>query len=137
VRFWKRVERPAGIAVKLHEDQVPDFNVPPTLAGKLAVRVAFVRRSGAHIIVDFATGAAWSGISHGPEVVLHAHGEDTIPGDTHLQPEFLRIVVAWNLLRSFEDGGKREVFKIHVPIGRGHQFPGAGNCVTSKVVAKA
>src|SRR6185437_11112604 len=107
--FWKRVERPAGIAIKLHEDQVPDFNVPPALAGKLAVSVAFVRRSGAHVIVDFAARAAWSGIAHGPEVVLHAHGEDAISGNTHLQPEFLRIVVAWNLLLAFEDGGIKAV----------------------------
>src|SRR5262249_50224601 len=85
----------AGVAIVLHEDQVPDFDEPPTAVLRKALVLA-ARFSGfrSHVVVDFRAGAAWTGLAHLPEVVLFVEPEDAILRNTRdLLPEFLRLVV--------------------------------------------
>ena len=65
-------EGAAGVAVELHEDEVPDFDVAATVTGKFAIRVPFVRSRGAHVVMNLAAWPARAGVTHGPEVVLES-----------------------------------------------------------------
>ena len=90
-RLRQGSERAAGIAVELHEHEVPDFDVSPAIARKFAVGVAFLRRSRPHVIENLAARSARAGVSHGPEVVFescdgmdaflwHLFGQPTLTG---------------------------------------------------------
>ena len=83
--FGKRSERARGVAVELHEDQVPDFYVAAAVAGELALLIANVAFFGgfdAHVVENFAAGAAGAGVAHGPEIVFEAgDGDDALGGD--------------------------------------------------------
>ncbi len=74
-----------GVAVELHEDQVPDFYVAAAVAGELALLIANVAFFGgfdAHVVENFAAGAAGAGVAHGPEIVFEAgDGDDALGGD--------------------------------------------------------
>ena len=60
----------AGVAVELHEDQVPDLDVAVAVGVRRTGRTA--RDLGAMVVEDLGTGAAGAGVAHGPEVVLLA-----------------------------------------------------------------
>src|SRR6266849_8257526 len=75
-------------AVELHEHQIPDFDVAATIAGKLAVCVAFVGRRWTHVVVNFAARAARAGIARSEEVFLQAgNGENALSGNILRKPK--------------------------------------------------
>src|SRR4029077_10038852 len=53
-RFRQGIEYPAGIAVKLHEDEIPDFDIAAAITRKLAIGMSLLRRSWPHVVVNFA-----------------------------------------------------------------------------------
>src|SRR5579863_2673821 len=61
-----------GVAVELHENQIPNLDVAATVARKFAVSVAFFGRGRPHVIEDFTARAARAGVAHGPEVFLQS-----------------------------------------------------------------
>src|SRR5271165_3257910 len=67
-RLRKGSKRAAGIAIELHEDQIPDFYVAAAIAREFAVSVAFLGGCRLHVVENFAAGAARAGVSHGPEI---------------------------------------------------------------------
>ena len=69
-RFRQRLHVAVGVAIELHENQIPDFDVA------IAVLVRTARRPaldlGAVVVEYFAAGTAGSGIAHRPEIIRGA-----------------------------------------------------------------
>src|SRR4029453_5970172 len=91
-RLGQRRHAPAGVAVELHENQVPELQPPVALAGRaLAGPARFhlrARQMVALVEVDLRARAARPRVAHGPEVVLLTQPQDALigePGD--LLPE--------------------------------------------------
>src|SRR5207248_1777253 len=133
----QRIEIALLVAVKLHEDQVPDFDVASAVAGEAAIFVALLGGSRSHVIVDLAAWAAGAGVAHGPEVVFHSQAEDAFFGDSGLHPKLLRIRIARYGALAFKDGGVELVLGDAVPIIGGDQLPGVGDGLAFEVVAEA
>src|SRR5262245_28553262 len=66
----QRGQDAAGVAVELHKNKVPDFDVAAAVARKFAMGVALFGSSRAHVVVNFAAWSAGTGITHGPKVVF-------------------------------------------------------------------
>src|SRR5438477_352197 len=81
-----------------------------TVAGELAVGVAFVGCSRTHVVVNLAARTAGAGITHRPEVVLHAHREDPVLRNTLIAPVLLSFFVAGNALLALKDRAVEFVF---------------------------
>ncbi len=77
-RLRQGIEVAGSVAIELHEDEVPDFDVAAAVAGKRAVSRCAIWRSrvvngcDAHIVENFAAGAAGAGVAHGPEIIFQA-----------------------------------------------------------------
>src|ERR1019366_8824380 len=84
-----------GIAVELHEHQVPDFDeASARIARKLFVLVSRLGRLRTHVVMNFRTRAARPGLAHLPEIVLLIQPEDAALGYAgHLLPQFFGLVV--------------------------------------------
>jgi len=100
----QRRHRAAGVAVELHEDEVPDLEPPIALARgteALAPSRDFRARQIVTLVeVDLRAGAARSRVAHRPEVVLLAETQDAVVGKAgDRPPEIERLVVVG------EDGG--------------------------------
>ena len=92
--FRQRRERAAGVAIELHEDEIPDFDVAAAVAGKFAIGVAFFGGGRAHVVENFAARAAGAGIAHGPEIIFEAgNGERCARPEHSAQPELARFFV--------------------------------------------
>ena len=74
--FGSGSQRSRSIAIELHEDQIPDFDVAAAFAAERAVGVALLGGRRAHVVVNFAARAAGAGVAHGPEVFLQAGNRD-------------------------------------------------------------
>ncbi len=75
------------VAIELHENQVPYFDVAAAVAAELTIRVARIRSRGAHVVVDFAARAARTRVSHGPEILLEAgNGNHARFARAHAEP---------------------------------------------------
>src|SRR5260370_35008776 len=87
--------------------------------------------------MDLTARAAGAGVTHGPEIIFGAHGEDTFFGDAYGHPEFFCVVVTWNGFVAFENGGiELRLFNAE-PIGRGDQLPRVSDGFLLEVVAEA
>ena len=83
-----------GVAIELHENQIPDLHVAPAVAAELAIRVARARKPRAHVVVNFAARAARAGVAHGPEIFLQAgNGNHALLRRAHAHPMLDRFVV--------------------------------------------
>src|SRR5258708_126215 len=70
--LWQGSEDTFGVAIELHEYEVPYFNVATAVAGKLALGVAEIGSGGAHVVMNFAARTAGARISHLPEVFFES-----------------------------------------------------------------
>ena len=114
----------------LHEDEVPDFDVP----GLVGQRAALDAVGRAAVVVDLGAGTGGAGLAGGPVVVRLAHPLDPLGRDAGvLEPEFLGLVVL------FVDGDpealRRQAVAAVVDAG-GEQFPGELDGVFLEVVAE-
>jgi hypothetical protein len=75
-RRRQRLHLPVGIAVVLHEDQVPDLHVAIPVFFRGARRAA--RNLGTVVVENLGTGAAGAGVAHGPEVVGRPDAGETL-----------------------------------------------------------
>ncbi|MGA2134382.1 MAG: hypothetical protein ABSH50_18985 [Bryobacteraceae bacterium] len=126
----QRRKHAARIAVELHEDQVPDFDVT-VVAGVGKDLVFAARRVGfrPHVVEDLGTRAAGAGIAHLPEIVLFVEAEDAIFGDAgDLLPEMLGLVVLTKNGDVQAILGQGEVL--------GDQFPGEIDGIGFEVIAE-
>ena len=135
-------KRAGGVAIELHEDQIPDFDVTAALAGELAIGVALVGRSDTHVIENFAAGAAGAGIAHGPEIIFQAGNfEDAVFGRSELEPESgcFGVSAERDAGRNFgaaENGEIQLLQRKRVPIRRGEQFHGVGHGLFLEIIAE-
>ena len=71
-RLRQRMKFAGGIAVELHEHQVPDLDDSVAFA----VRSIITRHPRTLVEMNFGTGPAWSRVRHLPEVVLFTAPDD-------------------------------------------------------------
>src|SRR5690242_2968506 len=85
---------PLRVAIKLHKNEVRDFDVAYAFAGKQAVGMTEFAGIRTKVIVNFRTGAARPGFTHLPEVVLFIQTNDAVSRDARpRRPEFCRSVI--------------------------------------------
>ena len=85
-------QRAVGVAVVLHEDEVPDLD-EARVATVLGATVVAIGRPEVH--EDLRIGPARARVAHRPEVVLVAHALNALGAHTDLvDPELLGLVVA-------------------------------------------
>src|SRR5262249_19718295 len=78
----KRGQLAGGVAIVLHEDEVPDFDeASAAVLGKLLVFAARLGAFGAEVVVDLRAGAARPGLAHLPEIVSLVETEDAVLRD--------------------------------------------------------
>ena len=118
----------AGLAVVLHENQVPDFDV--TVAVFVGAAGWATSDIGAVIEEYFGTGTTGAGIAHLPEVGVVAQAHNAIHGDTDLFcPDLGGFVIV------LVDGDPEFVFGQLQ--GLCQKVPGIANGVLLEVIAKA
>src|SRR3954462_1383237 len=98
--------------------------------------MAFIAGSWTHVVVNLAARTAGAGITHRPEVVLHAHREDPVLRNTLIAPVLLSFFVAGNALLALKDRAVEFVFGQAIPLVGGHQLPGKGDRILLEVVAE-
>ncbi len=127
----QELQGPAGLAVELDEDVIPDLE---------DVGVAGVDQRGGvapadPVEVDLRTGAARPGVTHLPEVVLHVPGDD-MGGGKEVEPYVASFLIG------VETGFGLAPEVGHVdPVGRqtedgGQELPAPGDRVDLEVVAE-
>ena len=102
----QRFERAVGLAVVLHEYQVPYFyDLRVVLVDELRAGHGRFLLFGARVNVDFGAGAAGAGVAHFPEVVVAVAVDDVVLGE-ELRPVAGGLVVAREALfgRALEHG---------------------------------
>ena len=120
----------------MHEDQVPDFYVAAAVAGEGAIGVALFAGCRAHVVVNFAAGAAGAGVAHLPEIVFQAHLEDAVFRYSLRCPQVIGFGVALHATFAVKDGHVEFVFVDPEPVFRSDQIPGIGDGVFFEVVAE-
>src|SRR5881398_32581 len=135
-------ELTARVAVELHEDEVPDFDVAAAIAREFAIGVALIRGGGAHVVMNFAARATRAGVAHGPEILLQAgNAEDAVSRDFLFEPEAFGFFVyaqraARSGFRAAKDGDVKFVFVDAKPLRRSNQFPGVSDGFLLEIIAK-
>ena len=132
-RGGQRHEVPAGVAVELHEDVVPDLDVALATAVDAPAHGLLAGDVVSAVVVDLGAAAAGPGVAHRPEVVLEAHLDDAV-GRDEAAPDGVRLVVARNARLSLEDGRVQPVRR--EPPHLGQQRPRERNGVVLEVVAE-
>src|SRR5580704_9451915 len=140
-RLRQGIEFAGCVAIELHEDQVPDFDVAAALATEFAVGMALVGGGWAHVVMKFAAGPAGAGIAHGPEIFFKAGDFDyAIFGRADSGPEPGGFMVGSEFLsgdfRPAEDGEIKFFERYSVPIRRGNQFPGVGDGLFLEIISE-
>src|SRR5690349_15789941 len=130
------MQRPAVVAIELHEDEIPDLDVAIAVGFRRSGRTAFDARPV--IPENFRARAAGAGISHLPEVValilrpadLVADARDPLPGDFDvLGPNVEGLVVG--LI-------DRDPHALAIePVLFGEQLPCKADSVALEVIAEA
>src|SRR4029450_11077273 len=132
-RLGQRRHAPAGVAIELHEDQVPELQPPVALAGR-ALAGSAGRYLRARQMVALGAGALRARatrprVALGPEVVLLTQTQDALigePGD--LLPEGERVVVV-----GVHRGDQPARVEREIP---GEELPGEADRVFLEVVAE-
>ena len=125
------VSTPLGVAVELHEDQVPDLDEAAAAhrSGNCSCSRPGSAASDAEVVVDLRARTARTGLAHLPEVVLLVEAEDAALGHAgHLLPELFGLVVL------AEDGDVELVLGQAVVLG--DQVPGELDGFGFEVVAE-
>ena len=129
------LERAVGLAVELHEDQVPDLDHLRVagidhLAAGLRGDLGLV----AQVVVDLRAGAARSRLAHLPEVVVLVAADDVILGQ-EAAPVVVGLLIEGHavLLRALEDGGVHALGRQVVDVVQ--QLPGPCDRLLLEVVA--
>ena len=103
VQVRKLFETVLALVEELHEHEVPDFDE----LGVINIDQLWDTAAADVVVVQFRTRPTGPGITHLPEVVLHAPGNDALHWNTEVDPDLTRLVV-WReakRLAAFEIGG--------------------------------
>ena len=135
LRQW--IQLPIGVAVELHEHQVPNLDVPPTVASECAIRVSLIRRRWPHVVMNLAARSARAGVAHLPEIVFQSKFVNPLFRHALRHPEIAGLGIARHPAFALENRHKQLVVRDPKPLRRSDQLPGVRNRVFFEVVAKA
>ncbi len=124
--FGQRRHEAGGIAVELHEHQVPDLQEPVAVAahGALGPPAAV---GCAAVDDDLGAGPAGAGVAHGPEVVLLSEAHDAVVRQTHrAAPQLVGLLVV-------EIDRRIELVR-RQPVAVGEQVPGQDDGALLEVI---
>ena len=129
----KRRHRAAGVAVELHEDEVPDLEPAVAVARRAEALPACLllgaRQVLALVEVDLRARAARTGVAHRPEVVLLPEAEDAVVAHSRdLLPESNASSSSVNTVALSRSLGS--------PAVAGQELPAVGDGVRLEVVAE-
>ncbi len=116
----ERLQPALGVAVELHEHEVPELQVALARAAGPAVLAATAERLAA-VDVELRARPAGPGGAGGPEVVL-AQGDDALGRQAGLDPQPLGLLVEGHLVVALPDGRPEKV-RVHAP-GPRAELPG-------------
>ncbi len=132
----QRIQLPAGVAVELHEDEIPQLDIASAVAAEFAVGVALIGRDHTHVVMNLAARTAGAGVAHLPEIVFQTELEDAVFRYALADPQVVSFGVARHAAFAVEDGHVQLVLVDAEPLRRGDQFPGVGDGVFLEVVAE-
>ena len=98
--------------------------------------MAQIAGSHAHVVVNFAAGAAGAGVTHLPEIIFRAKFVDAIFGHPSPEPQVVSFGVARDSAFAFENRYVELLFVDSKPLWRGDQLPGVGDGVLFEVISK-
>ena len=116
-RLGQRIQLPAHVAVKLHEHQIPNFDVPPAVAAKLAIRMSLIGGNCSHVVMDLAAWPARSRVAHLPEVIFQPHLVDTRFLYALRNPQIVSLGVSRYTSFAFKNRDVKLVLGNAVPLG--------------------
>ena len=132
----QRIQLPAGIAVKLHEHQIPNLDIAAAVAREVAIRMSLLRRRRAHVVVNFAARTAGAGVAHLPEVVFQPHLKDAVLRHALRSPQVIGFGVALQAAFAVKDRHVQLVFRNPIPLRRSNQLPRIGNRIFLEIIAE-
>ena len=135
-RLRERAEFSFGIAVKLHEHQIPNLNVAPAVTAKITVFVTFVRCDWPHVVMDFAAWTARTGVAHGPKIVLRPKFVNSMFLYPYVHPLLVSFCVAGYFVFATENRYVYPVFRNREPFRRRDQLPCKGDGFLLEIVAE-
>ena len=107
----QRLQRAVGLAVELHEDEVPDLDhLRMARIDHLAARLGGDLRLIAQVEMNLRAGTAGTRLTHLPEVVVLVTADDVVFGQ-ELLPVVVSLLIEGHavLLRAFENRGVHAV----------------------------
>ncbi len=138
----QRRHRAGGVAIELHENEIPDFDVAAAFATESAFGMTLARRCRAHVVVNFTARPAWTRIAHGPEIFLQPGNRNhAVARRSHAYPQRRGVGVGGKLYAgrgcsSAEHGEIKPVERYGEPFRGGDQLPGKGDGLFFEVIAK-
>src|SRR6267378_4547127 len=132
----------AGVAVELHEHEIPDFDVAAAVAGELAIDVSVVRRFRPHVVMDFAARPTRTRVAHGPEIIFEAgNREDALFRNILFAPEAACFFIySERFARRNFRAAKHRYVQLALcnskPFRRSEQLPGKRNRFLLEIIAK-
>ncbi len=93
VLFGERRQRPVGVELVLHEDEVPELEEPVAARARRCARRIAAAALGTPVPVDLGVRAARPGPSHRPEVLRARQADDPFPRHADRLPEVDRNLV--------------------------------------------
>ncbi len=123
-------------SVELHKHQVPDLHVALVILRKRLV-LARLARCQPQVEEDLGARPTRPRVPHLPEVVLHAHREDTLARHPRLHPKLLRLGIPRHRAFPFEDRHIQPRRIDPKPVRRGQQLPRKGDRLPLEVIPKA
>src|SRR6185503_19009839 len=127
---------PGRRAVELHKHQIPYLDVASVILTKWLVNAGSLRGFDAHVVKKFGARSAGPRLTHLPEVVLAAVGEDPVLGNAGFNPVLLCLIVARNFGIALENSDVKAVLGNTHPLRAGDQFPGKRNRIALEVIAE-
>ena len=124
----QRRHLPGGVAVELHEHQIPDLEPAPAAASGIALRVR-AARIAAEIDVDLGARTAGARLAHRPEVLGLVETDHLVGRQADaLAPEIVRLVVLAEHRNHEPFGSDAEILR--------HELPGVLDRFALEVVAE-
>jgi hypothetical protein len=78
----------------LHEDQIPYFQPAVTVTNSQGTFRPLAGILFTPVIMYFTTGSTWTGVAHGPKVILLIHTQYPFRSNAcYFLPEYFRLIV--------------------------------------------
>ena len=83
-----------GIAIELHEDEIPNLDIPAAITRKCAICVTELACIRTEVVMNFRAWSTGSGLPHLPKVVRLTEPDDPVASDAGTGgPEFSGIII--------------------------------------------